>query len=560
MRGEPASEDGDPTGGPGGARLLWLPVVIAPLGLGAVILLSMMVSGWRVEQALVVQVEPRWRAAGEALALRVLHIDAERRPIVGGEVRAAVVQGEARAELGAFADAAGSGSAQGRFTAPALASGAASLVLDVTAPGLPPLREVVPIDIVEARPPRSGEVTISQSNLNWGDNTEPQPEGMRIVLRPDRRLLAGFDNTLRVRVTDVEGAPLERRVEIALITGELLGARGSSSSPPVIATGVSDRLGLFAVHGPLSSDVVEVEVRVMAPSVDPAAGEAAGAPVVAGKRRFRMVSFAGGVYLDAAPHAVRPGEPIEIAARGLRSNRPIFVDVHAPDGTWIDTLPPYVGREPPRPWSTAAVPYGLLQVEGYYFTNDPGESTALARVQVDPRAGDEAAGLAPLIAAQREVLEVPRVEKAFDRAVETGYLDRVADLARTPEEVASARAWLLGTLPVRIYGPPIVASTLPRVEAALRARKLAWYRGLRIFLLGGGSLFLLLTLLLLVRRHGQTARATARALGDAAGGDEAAAARAAQRAALVRAWALVVTMGLGLVLTAVALEQILWRV
>ncbi|HRI08171.1 MAG TPA: hypothetical protein PKW35_10155, partial [Nannocystaceae bacterium] len=88
MRGEPASEDSESATGADG-RLLWLPIVAAPLGIAVVILLSMMVSGWRVEQALIVQAEPLWRA-GEEVAVRVQHIDAERQAIVGAEVRAIV--------------------------------------------------------------------------------------------------------------------------------------------------------------------------------------------------------------------------------------------------------------------------------------------------------------------------------------------------------------------------------------------------------------------------------------------------------------------------------------
>ncbi len=590
MRGEPASEDSESATGADG-RLLWLPIVAAPLGIAVVILLSMMVSGWRVEQALIVQAEPLWRA-GEEVAVRVQHIDAERQAIVGAEVRAIVEQGARSEELGRLADPAGAGIAAGRVQVPALTPGAATLRLEVAAPGLAALSERVPIEIVETRPPRAAALTISQSMLNWGDNTEPQPEGLRIVVRPDRRLLAGFDNTLRVRVTDPEGGPLVRPVEVALVTGELLGARGSSSSPPVIAAGTTDRLGLFTFMGPLASDVIELEVRVLAPPAEGAAGAAAATPgaverpaaaekpgapakpgeaspasatpappapsAATGKRRFRMVSFAGGAQLDGEPLAVRAGEPVSIAARGLRTKRPIFVDVHATDGTWIDTLEPFVGREPPRPWSTARVAPGVAQVEGYYFTNDPGESTALFRFQVVEGEIGDPATLAPLLASHREVLDLPRVEKSFDRAVETRYLERLEALAKAPEEVASARAWLLGTLPVRLWGPPTLANTLERVEAELRARKLAWYDGLRIFLLGGGSAFLLLTLGLLVRRHGQTARSTMRALGSE-GAEVAEAIRRAQRGALWRAGAVVVTMGLGLVLTAVVLERILWK-
>ncbi|MBK8265543.1 MAG: hypothetical protein IPK80_29965 [Nannocystis sp.] len=552
MHSEPASEEVE-VPERGAPWALWLPVIVAPVGLAVVILLSMMVSGWRVDQALIVQVEPRW-LAGEELAIRVLHIDGERQPVAGTEVAVSVARGDVVAPLAALKDVGAAGVAQGRIVAPSLAPGFASLIVEAAAPGKPALQETIPIEVVATRPPLAGALTISQSTLNWGDNTEPQPEGLRVVLRPDRRLLAGFDNTLRVRVTDPEGTPLARKIEVALLSGELLGARGSSSAPPIIAEGSTDALGIFAIHGPLSSEVIELEVRVLA-----AEPGTEGAPTLAGKRRFRMVSFAGGVQLEGEPLAVALGEPVSLAARGLRTNRPIFVDLHAADGAWIDTLTPFLGREPPRSWSTTGLRPGVVQAEGYYFTNDPGESTALIRFYVSESALSGRETLAPLIAAHREVIGEVRVEKSFDRALEGRYLDYLGSATLPPEAVTSARAWLLSTLPVRIYGPPTVASTLLRSQEQLVALKLRWYGWLRVLLLGGGGAFLLVMSALLVRRHGRTARDTARALGDTAI-VEAAAIRQAQRGAIVRALAVVVTMALGLVLTAVVLERLIWRV
>jgi len=552
VQSEPTSEEVD-VHERSSAWALRLPVIVAPLGLAVVILLSMMVSGWRVDQALIVQVEPRW-VAGEELAIRVLHIDGERQPIVDTEVSVSVAQGEALAPLAALKDVGAAGVAQGRIVTPSLAPGFVSLIVEAAAPGRKAVKEVIPIEVVEARPAQAGALTISQSTLNWGDNTEPQPEALRVVLRPDRRLLAGFDNTLQVRVTDPQGTPLVRKIEVALLAGELMGARGSSSAPPIIAQGSSDALGIFSMRGPLSSEVIELEVRVSA-----AEPETEGAPISAGKRRFRMVSFAGGVQLEGEPLAVAVGEPLSLVARGLRTNRPIFVDLHAADGAWIDTLTPFLGREPPRSWSTARQRPGVIQAEGYYFTNDPGESTALIRFYVSESALSGASTLAPLIAAHRAVIEDVRVEKSFDRALEGRYLDYVGSATLSPESVASARTWLLSTLPVRIYGPPTVASTLLRSEEQMVALKLRWYGWLRILLLGGGGAFLLLMSALLVRRHGRTARDTARALGDTAI-VEAAAIRQAQRGAILRALAVVVTMALGLVLTSVVLERLLWRV
>ena len=75
------------------------------------------------------------------------------------------------------------------------------------------------------------------------------------------------------------------------------------------------------------------------------------------------------------------------AARALRAKKPVFVDLHGPDGAWVDTLAPVTGPEPPREWSTAGLSPGFLQIEAYQFTTSPGESAALARVQITDGAG-----------------------------------------------------------------------------------------------------------------------------------------------------------------------------
>ena len=237
----------------------------------------------------------------------------------------------------------------------------------------------------------------------------------------------------------------------------------------------------------------------------------------------------------------------------------MFVDLHGPDGAWIDTLTPVTGPEPPRAWSTAGVTPGFVQIEAYQFTTAPGESAALARVQITEGEPDTDAALTPLFAQQRALLDVGRVEKGFDRALEGKYLDTIEKADIPAAEVPLARAWLLGTLPIEVLGPPLTLSTLPREQADLALRKQTWANGLRWFLLGGGGLFLLLTLVLIVVSH---RRAAARLTGEihGAGATQAIAREIAQaqRAVLVKAIALVVTMACGLVLTVVVLDKLLW--
>src|SRR5690606_29731424 len=109
---------------------------------------------------------------------------------------------------------------------------------------------------------------------------------------------------------------------------------------------------------------------------------------------------------------------------------------------------------------------GLVQLEAYHFTNAPGESTAIARLQVVDEDPEDPASLRPLLAAHREALSVPRVERDFDPALERAYLDFIEKAASTGDVVQRARRFLLGTLPVAVYGPPTALVTREREHAA----------------------------------------------------------------------------------------------
>lgn len=590
-RGADASAGGAGFGADGGAageapesRLtraaLLLPVICAPLGLLIAILASFMISSWRVTHSAIVQAETRWRA-DEALALRVHVLDGDNAGIPGATVRASLRRGEQAIELAELRDRSGTGATQGMVRAPAWTPGPAELELEIRG-GAQTFREVVAVELGAERAARRGTLTVSTSVKNWIDDTEPQPERLRIALRPLGRLAAGFENTLLVRVTDPEGRPHVGPVEVHLLDGEFGPHRGTRDAPVRVVEASTDASGLLRFDGLLSTDVLRFEVRVPAPTPaavpgppapcgkceaartgeSPAPGEptAPAEPVLLGTRKFRLVSFAGAVRVSAEPLAVAPGGTLAIKARGLRARRPVFVDLHGPDGAWIDSLDPVLGPEPPREWTVGPLAPGFLQIEAYQFTTSPGESTALARVQITAGEPDTDAALAPLFAQQRALLELGRVEKGFDRELERRYLDALerADIAAA--DVPLARAWLMGTLPIEVLGPPVALATLGREQAEVAARKLAWAVGLRWFVLGGGGAFLLLTLLLIVISH---RRAAARLTREIHGADATATIareiREAQRAVLLRAVALVVTMGLGLVLTVIVLDKLLWK-
>jgi len=579
---------------------LLLPVICAPLGLAVAILASFMVAGWHVTHSLIVQVEKQWRP-DEALALRVHVLDGDNAGIPHATVAASLRRGEQSIALAEMRDINGNGATQGTLQAPNWPPGPAELVLAVRG-GEDSFTEVVPIELAPTREARRGTLTISTSVKNWTDDTEPQPEQLRIALRPLGRLAAGFENTLLVRVTDPSGHAYVGPVEVYLLDGEFGGERGSRDGAVRIVAGSTDASGLLRLDGQLSTDVLKLEVRVPAPvpvpaamsetsepcpkceaggtaaarrgvtapgtAAAPAAAESAGAPTPApaaaptwlGTRKFRLVSFAGAVRVSAEPLAIAPGGALAIHARGLRSKQLVYVDLHGPDGAWIDTLNPVTGPEPPRAWTPGPLSPGFLQIEAYQFATSPGESTALARVQITAGDPNTDAALAPLFVQQRALLELGRVEKGFDRELERKYLDWLEQAEVAVADVPLARAWLLGTLPIEVLGPPVATSTLTRELADVTARRLSWVTGLRWFILGGGGVLLLLTLLLIVFSHRQAAERLSREIhGKDATATIAHEIRQAQRSVLLRAVAMVVTMGLGLVLTVVVLDKLLWK-
>lgn len=585
--------------------VLLLPVIGAPLGIGAAIFASLAISGWRVTHSAVVQVEAQW-LAGEPLAARVQVQDGGDQAVAGAEVEVALRRGEQRVALGTLRDAAGVGAAQGRLRAPPWPPGPAVLELEIAAHER--FSERVDVEIVAARPAREGAHTVSGSIKNYADDSDPQTERLKLTLRPLGRLVAGFENALVARVTDPEGRPHRGPVEILLLDGEFGPHRAARDQSALVARGETDAAGLLRIDGLLASDVVRFEVRALAPAEATPGGEAKGepdklapgagakgqagapgerspgtgakgpdlkatsadaaakdagpaaaqppAPLAA--RKFRMVSFAGAVSVDVSPAVAGAGDAVTLKARGLRPKRAVFVDVHGPDGAWVDTLdPPVVGPEPPRTWSTAGLAAGPAQVEAYHFTNAPGESAAVARLVLGPGPG-QAPGLAALIALQRAKLALPRVEKDWSRELEGKYLDALAGATLAGEALALAQAWLVGTLPVEVLGPPTALSTRAREDADLAAARRLWAGRVRWLLLGGGGLFLVVTTLLIVLSHRAAAGRLAREM-FGQGPEVLAEIRRAQRSVLLRAVGLVVTMALGLLLTVAVLDKLFWQ-
>jgi len=526
-------------------------VIAGPIGLAIALVVSLWVSTMHVRHSVLVQVEREW-IAGERLGMRVALVATRSGPIEDTVVQATVEQGGAEHPLPDAGVMAGGLIAETGFDVPALAPGPATLHVRVRAAGVDPIDESIGVDIVEAREPIAPDPVVSGSVLQHGDDTEAQTDPLRIVMRPARRLLAGFDNELFIRVTDPAGVPLRGAVEVTLLQGELLGRTGAADRPPILYKGAPDVLGLVRLVGPLGTEVVRV--RIWATSDGG----------VTAQRMIRMVSFAGAVDVVAEPLVVAPGDALEVKAWGLSAKLPVHIDLHGGGGELTDVMfPAVVGAEPPRTWRVPAGANGLLQIEAHNHVTAPGESTAITRVQVTEMDPTLAASLRPLVAAHRDNVDAVRIEHGYDAALERAYLDWLARAVLSATDVESARRFLLGTLPAAVYGPPVALVTRPRLEEELARRQGQARIAMRIFLLGGGAIFLGVMALGMIRSHSRAAELTLAELREDAT-DAAAIAeleqqvRGAARAGILRGFGVIGIMVGGIALVMFILERIVW--
>lgn len=513
-------------GGDAAPRIHRVLMVLGPLGLAVAIVASLWSMSRHVERSVNVQVETQW-IPGEQLALRTQLVGPDLAPLTipkAGSVslRYLDTQGQAH-ELGELV-AIGAGLSQGSLTAPALPpqSGQLELHYDL-GPGhkVEPFTETLAIELVDTRAADSGRQVVSEHMLQWADDTDEQPEGVRIDLRPAGRLLAGFDNRLFLRVTDPAGKPWKHegaapKVQVRLISGEFGDRVGKLGDAPLLFEGTLDALGLADFPGQLSSDVVRFEVRLP--------NEA--------KRTLRFVSHAGTVRIQASTDFAHPGDTVKIAVEAISARKPVFVDLHSPDGAWVETVTPPLRVPQEREWVVpaaladtiaasqakrdAATLAPFAQFEAYQSTLRPEDSSAFARIQIAPTGTPREAALPPLIERQRQQLSLPRVDKNFEIGRERAYLSEIeAQLAAKtldPAEIDRARAFLIGSLEAVVHGPPQSLNTRAREDAAMARFKQRWTLAIRWLMLGGGGLYIFVMSVLVWRNQRAFERRTTEAL------------------------------------------------
>ncbi|MCA9684455.1 MAG: hypothetical protein KC457_19835, partial [Myxococcales bacterium] len=155
----------------------------------------------------------------------------------------------------------------------------------------------------------------------------------------------------------------------------------------------------------------------------------------------------------------------------------------------------------------------------------------------------------------------------------------VADAAElvlelSDDELALARAFLIGSLEAVVHGPPQALSTRVREEQDLARRKRIWTVAIRWFLLGGGALFILAMTMMIWRNQKRLEAQTSAALGLVAGApgesvidqldedtfaDQSLAIMQARRQVLTRGVLTVALMTAALLLTLAMLESLVWE-
>ena len=145
-------------------------------------------------------------------------------------------------DLGALSPV-GPGVAQGTVTIPAdLPTGAATLRLHI--PVEPdPIDETLAIELSAQPEPRTPTHVVSSSLSQYADDTDAQPDNVKIDIRAHGRVQTGFDNAFFLRVTDASGRPWSGPVELVMLKGELAERVATPQEPITLVRGTTDRLG-----------------------------------------------------------------------------------------------------------------------------------------------------------------------------------------------------------------------------------------------------------------------------------------------------------------------------
>lgn len=492
----------------------WLFSVLATVGLGAGLFVSLWAGAWAVDRSVVVQA-PTELVPGESMPVRTLLQDAS-----GREVAASCPAVSLRDSTGEVVELGGleplgagfTGTCGAVLEVPQVSDGLATVGLlfpDGGGDGEAWRREIS-VTVTGHRTPRAGTPLRNASKLALGDDSGPQPEQERIVLRPMGRFVSSFENRFMVRVTDPDGVPLRRHVTVGLVSGRVDDLRGDEGLPPTVVDGETDASGLLVFSGVVETDVVRFEVEVTrsrdadvsdrpeggiaTPSREASADDAS--PVY---RVVRLVSFPGASSMSLDAPVQSRGEQLKFSLQRLRPDRSMVVDVHRPDGTWAGFVVQPAGAPAQLDWSlpVKGAATGVWTLEAYHRFTEGQSGVATRSWMMRGPGADEVEVLRALLRTAREDLrgraEAEDEETRAARALDARWIEAIDGVvtALEDEERLQLARWVLGTREIRQIGIPTALRSLPGDEADLAARRGEIHGWVRAWLIGGAAALLL---------------------------------------------------------------------
>lgn len=578
-------------------------VVLGCLGLAAHLWTSLWVFQSRVGPSLRIE-HPSALIPGSRSPLRVALRDADLRPVaMDGAVKVFFSPGSGEKErdrvyLGTLEpfqmrDRAVASRAEGEVSIPPdLALGAGFLEFEVPEKDGGHWRRRCEIEVSSSIKARKPSVIRESAILRQADQSQDQPPGYRIEVRPVGDLRAPFRNQIWVRISDDKGEPVKGHIAVHLYHGQWKSGPNhiKAQEAGLLLSSPLPKTGLAFFSGDLASETVGFELRYFA-------GEKARrAKKATASRKVMLRAVPGGDQLVSPRPLVGADEDIELIYRSLAPGRKASFDIHDADGRWLGRCgdPRPRGEQKwrcPAPKELGAAVAGLYHIEAHAGVRRVQPGVPFARLWVDgvdgldgvdemderdgedannsPKSGNKArrdpakTRARPLPPAalkwMRSFIKEWPVEE--QKPLEN-YLRSIEAQRWEPPQWRQLTSWLISATPPALFAAPSVHDTFKSAGEELKAHKSRWALRLRIWLWGGGALYVLLVALWVYYSQRRYFEQVAQTLAIEGGEDEQNSHEAAKnlsrpsRAAVLRATGIVVILAGCLVLLALFMESL----
>lgn len=517
----------------------WFFPLAAALGVGLGLFVSLWVGAWKIERSVVVHAESV-AISGAPYPVRVALQDVGSNPSPIDRVELRYERGDGSVlSLGELSPlgAGFSGTHGATLKFPEIDDSDGELVVLVHPKDHEMMRWGVPVAVRSSRPSRAGSPLTNESKLALTDDSDPQPEALKIDVQVMGQMMAPFTNVFMVRLTGDDGSPLERDLRVLLVSGIFDDVHGSADALPLVFQGTSDAAGLARFKGRVQTEVVrfKVEVDGREDTLLEASRAGHGAPHLrhsgddsksprtvddATTRVVRLVGYPGAAKLTVARRAVLASgstTELRLAQIGLRS---MVIDIHDATGAWIDTIVQPKGSGLSHEWQVPiGSSSGVISFEAYRRSTSSRAGATVELLHVGPSTASRVELERALLRRAQTAARSSSSSSEDDRRREIGWIDTVEQHVGRGA-TTNWLEWTMGTMTRSVYGAPVALRTLPTDDAELLERKNKIHGYVRNYLIVGGALYLMLFALWLLadfklRGSGLTAE-EAGALRDAA--------------------------------------------